>query len=138
MDKIKWRPTSSKVRQGDVKPMSHEVERFKTRWVVQGVNMRKGIDYKESHSYTINADSDRIMVCVGTWHGWYIFTQDFKNFYLQGRLADHPEEPDIFVEQAPGFEEPGKENWVCKCNCLMRALYSRRQQKLRVLFIELV
>ena len=49
---IKWKPI------GENKESKFEVQRFKARWVAQGYNLHKGIDYTNAYAFTLNADSD--------------------------------------------------------------------------------
>ena len=90
-------------------PSSFEVERFKARWVAQGYNMHKGIDYDNAYAFTLGTDSPRVLVAVAAFYGHEIYALDFKNFYLRGVL----EGPPVYVEQPPLFKVKGKEDWAC-------------------------
>ena len=46
---------------------------------------------------------------------------DVKTAFLNSVL---PEEETVYMEQPKGFEESGKENWVCR---LLKGLYSTKQ-----------
>ena len=84
MFKIKWKNTA----QGQ--PSSFEVERFKARWVAQGYNMHKGIDYDNACAFTLSTDSARVLVAVAAFYGHEIYALGLKNFYLRGVLEGPP------------------------------------------------
>lgn len=117
--KIKWKPIAEFNALGE-KLNRYEVDRFKVRWVAQGYNMHKGIDYINAYAFTIGADSDRLLLAVSVYYKFMMFTLDFKNFYLRGKMEGKP----VYIKQAPGFEVAGKEDWVCQLN---RALYGLPQ-----------
>ena len=52
---------------------------------------------------------------------WDIQHFDIKTAFLHGVL---PETETVFMEQLPGFEEPGKSDWVW---CLTKSLYRMKQ-----------
>ena len=81
--------------------------RFKARLVAQGFGLQEGRDYKIAYAGVLGTDSARALVCFGAYYGYEIFSLDFQNFYITGKL-DH----DVFTKQAPGYEVKGKEDWV--------------------------
>ena len=107
--KIKWKHDPY----AESPDMAYEILRWKARLIAQGYNQIKGIDYKESYSYTVSRDSIRILICICYAFGWSMYSLDFKNFYLQGTLADAGEKP-MYVKQPPGYVVKGKEDWVCE------------------------
>ena len=53
--------------------------------------------------------------------GWDLQQLDVKMAFLHGVL---PPEETAYVEQPPGFEEPGKEDWVWR---LQKSIYRMKQ-----------
>jgi hypothetical protein len=116
--KIKWKdnPDYNGDKLSNFSP--YAIDRFKARWIAQGYNLQKGIDFFESYSFTLGCDSERAMIAIAIFYHLFIFGLDFKNFYLHGkRTEDHVP---THVEQPKRFTVEGKEDHVC---LLKRALY---------------
>lgn len=110
------------------------IDKFKSRLVAQGFNMEKGVDFENSYSNNIAADTVRYLSALAAWYGFNTRSMDFKGFYLIGDLKD-----EIYMRQARGFEVKGKEDWLYK---LLKTLYGLpqsgrlAQQKLIKIFVE--
>ena len=107
--KIKWKHNPH----ATSKTKAYEIVRFKARWVATGYNQTKGIDFKESYAYVIQNDSIRILVCLRSALGLCQASIDFKNFYLQGVLAEAGEKP-FYAKQPQGYVVAGKEDHACR------------------------
>jgi hypothetical protein len=102
----------------------------KGRVVLRGDKQVKYINYDEKFSPVMKSSSRNALIGAATLHDWFIYQGDFEAAYLNGVLWDESEDGEnisnsdlknpIFVEQVPGFEVPGKEDWVGK---LMKGLY---------------
>lgn len=98
-----------------------DIVRFKVRHVLQGFNQVYGQEYTKTTSPTARAESWRILLHLAATQGWDAMQIDVKTAFLYGVL---PEEETTYMEQPQGFEEPGKEDHVCK---LERGLYGMKQ-----------
>jgi hypothetical protein len=58
---------------------------------------------------------------IATSLGWDIQQFNIKTAFLHGIL---PENKTMYMEQPPGFEETGKEDWVMK---LLKSIYGMKQ-----------
>jgi hypothetical protein len=73
--------------------------RYKTRCVLAGWSMRKGIDYKETFSPTVRQDSLKAVLAIAVQKGYNILQFDYKTAYLNSKLK----EP-VYMEIPPGFD----------------------------------
>ena len=62
--------------------------RFKARLVAQGFSQVYGVDYNETYSPTLRADSLRILLAVAAYRDWDIHQIDVKTAYLEGDLHE--------------------------------------------------
>jgi hypothetical protein len=97
------------------------VVRYKVRYVAKGYTQRYGIDYDKTTAPTARLESFRALLHIGASLGWDIQQYDVKTAFLHGVL---PPEETMFMEQPPGFEAPGKEEWVMR---LMKSIYGMKQ-----------
>ena len=97
------------------------VVRYKVRYVAKGYAQRYGIDYDKTAAPTVRLESFRVLLHIATSLGWDIQHFDVKTAFLHGIL---PENETMYMEQPPGFEAPGKEDWVMK---LMKSIYGMKQ-----------
>uniref|UniRef100_A0A803QCY3 Integrase catalytic domain-containing protein n=1 Tax=Cannabis sativa TaxID=3483 RepID=A0A803QCY3_CANSA len=95
------------------------LQRLKARLVAKGFHQRLGIDFGETYSPVIKASTVRIILAIAVSKGWDIRQLDINNAFLNGTL-----EEDVFMAQPEGFEEKGKEHFVCKLN---KSLYGLKQ-----------
>lgn len=94
-----------------IKHDEHEkITRLKTRQVLQRYTMVQGRDYDKTTSSTACAESWHILLHMAATLGWDATQVDVKTAFLNGIL---PEEEKIFMQQSKGFEEDGKQDWVC-------------------------
>ncbi|KAG5731566.1 hypothetical protein E4T56_gene5461 [Termitomyces sp. T112] len=97
------------------------IVRFKVRHVLQGFNQIYGKEYTKTTSPTVRTESWRILLHLAAVQGWDAMQIDVKTAFLYGVL---PEEETTYMEQLRDFEEPGKEDYVCK---LEKGLYGMKQ-----------
>ncbi len=94
---------------------------FKSLWVCRGFEAVFGQDYTEMMSPTMRTESFRVILHTRVAMAWEAFQVNMKTAYLYGLL---PGGEACYMEQPPGFEEPGKEDWVWKLN---KGLYGMPQ-----------
>ena len=97
------------------------ISRYKVRYVVKGFAQRYGIDYNKTTAPTARLESFRALLHIAAVLDWDIQHFDIKTAFLHGVL---PDDETIFMDQPPGFEEPGKEDWVWR---LTKSLYGMKQ-----------
>lgn len=119
-------PNGHKVRKGrpifKVKRDEHgNAVRYKVRLVFKGYEQIYGKDYNKTTSPTARMESWRILLHIAATEGWNATQIDVKTAFLYGVL---PDEEVQYMEQPAGFEEPGKEEWVCE---LRKGLYGMKQ-----------
>lgn len=81
--------------------------------------LTQGIDYKEKFASTVRWNSILVLLAIAAKFDYDISLFDMKTFFLNGKLEDS-----VFMEQAPGWEVPGKprQDWICKVNKSMYGL----------------
>jgi hypothetical protein len=97
------------------------VVRYKVRYVAKGYAQHYGIDYDKTTAPTVRLESFRALLHLAASLGWDIQHFDVKTAFLHGVL---PENETMYMEQPPGFEASGKEDWVMK---LMKSIYGMKQ-----------
>ncbi|KAB2604291.1 retrotransposon protein [Pyrus ussuriensis x Pyrus communis] len=95
------------------------LDKHKARLVTKGFTQREGIDYNETFSPVSTKDSMRIILAITAHFDLELHQMDVKMAFLNGDL-----EEDIYMQQAPGFVERGKEAMVCKLN---KSIYGLKQ-----------
>ena len=100
-----------------------EIEKFKTRLVVQGFSLTPEDEFFESYSFVVAASNTRMLLYVAAQTGEELSSADVGNAYLE---ADLPEDEVIFVEQHPDAELEGypRDEWVLR---LKKCLYGLPQ-----------
>ena len=97
------------------------ITRYKVRYVAKGFAQCYLIDYKKTTTPTARLESFRALMHIAACLDWDIQHFNIKTAFLHGVL---PEMETVFMEQPPGFEEPGKPDWVWR---LTKSLYSMKQ-----------
>ena len=119
-------PNGRKILQGKpvfrIKRDEHGIpSHFKARWVLKGYEQVEGLDYVDTHSPTARSESFRIGLHIAASMDWEMQNFDIKTAFLHGELS---KEETCWMEQPPGFEEPGKDDHVWE---LLKALYGMKQ-----------
>jgi len=94
-----------------IKMKNGVVSSYKSRFCADG--SRSYFDKEEVFSPVARSTSLRIINALAALEGRTIRTGDVPSAYVK---APVPEGIDIYMRQPQGFEEPGKENWVCHLN----------------------
>jgi hypothetical protein len=97
------------------------ISRYKVRYVAKGFAQRYLVDYTKTTAPTARLESFRSLLHIAAVLDWDIQHVDIKTAFLHGVLPDSEQ---VYMEQPPGFEEPGKEDWVMR---LMKSLYGMKQ-----------
>ena len=92
-----------------------EVTRNKARLVVQGYSQQEGIDYTETFAPVARLEAIRLLLTYAINHGIILYQMDVKSAFLNGVIED-----EMFVKQAPGFEDLKHPDHVFK---LKKSLY---------------
>ena len=93
---------------------------YKARYVSKSFNQVFGSDYLETFAPTAKLSSIRMLLALATHIFCELFQFDFSSPYLNADL-----EEDVYAEQPPGFEIPGKgSKLVCK---LLKGVYGLKQ-----------
>lgn len=97
------------------------ISRYKVRYIAKGFAQRYLIDYNKTTAPTARLESFRALMHIAAVLDWDVQHFDIKTAFLHGVL---PESETVFMEQPPGFEEPGKKDWVWR---LQKSLYGMKQ-----------
>lgn len=97
------------------------IARYKVRYVAKGFAQRYLVDYDKTTAPTAQLESFRSLLHIAAVLDWEIHHVDIKTAFLHGVL---PASETVFMEQPPGFETPGKEDWVWR---LVKSLYGMKQ-----------
>ena len=95
------------------------VEKFKGRLVAQGYSQKYGIDYEETFSPVARFSSIRTLLAFAVEVGMQLHQMDVVTAFLNGDLKE-----EIYMQQPPGYTQPGKEELVCR---LKKSLYGLKQ-----------
>jgi Reverse transcriptase (RNA-dependent DNA polymerase) len=79
------------------------------------------LDYDKTTAPTAHLESFRIILHIAAALDWDIYQFDIKTAFLNGVL---PPDKIAYMEQPPGFKEPGKEDWVME---LSKSIYGIKQ-----------
>jgi hypothetical protein len=93
----------------------------KARLIVHGNTQRPGEDYAISEIFApvVKLESLRILLAYAVTEELHLLQGDVKTAYLNSDLKE-----DVYMRQPKGFEEPGKETYVCK---LKKSIYGLHQ-----------
>lgn len=94
------------------------IEKYKARIVALGC-MQKANDHGETFSPGIDFTTIRIALAIAVWNRAYVHQMDVTGAFLYGRLKE-----EIYMSQPKGFEEEGKEDYVCQ---LKKSIYGLKQ-----------
>jgi hypothetical protein len=95
------------------------VVRHKARLVAKGYAQRQGIDYDEVFAPVARLEAVRLLLALAAQEGWQVHHMDVKTAFFNGDLQE-----EVYVQQAPGFAQPGQEHKVYRLN---KALYGLHQ-----------
>ena len=95
------------------------IEHHKARLIAKGYAHTYGIDYEETFAPVAKMATVRAVIAVAASRGWIMHQMAVKNAFLHGELQE-----EVYVEQPPGYVDPGHPNYVCK---LRKALYGLNQ-----------
>jgi hypothetical protein len=98
-----------------------KVVRYKVRYVAKGYAQQYGINYDKTTAPTARLESFRAIAHLAASLDWDLKQYDIKTAFLHGVL---PPDESMFMEQPPGFECPGKEDWVWQ---LLKSIYGMKQ-----------
>jgi len=111
------------------------VERYKARWVANGMRQVEGTDYTQTFSPVVKAISVRLVLTLAVTRDWKLVQLDISNAFLHGKLNER-----ILVSQPVGFEDSRHPTRVC---LLQKSLYGLKQaprmwyQRLREVLAEM-
>ena len=91
----------------------------KARLVGKGYTQQFGVDYNETWAAVTRLESVRMTAAIAAKHNLKLWQIDFVGAYLNSITKE-----DIYMRQAEGFIEPGKEDLVYK---LMHTIYGTMQ-----------
>ena len=92
---------------------------YKARLVAQGYSQQPGLDYDETFSPVVRAESVRALIAVAAEHNIMTHEMDVKTAFLNGNL-----EEEVYMRQPEGFVEEGQEHLVCR---LKKSIYGLKQ-----------
>ncbi|XP_073362212.1 uncharacterized mitochondrial protein AtMg00820-like [Aegilops tauschii subsp. strangulata] len=74
------------------------LERYKSRWVVQGFRQRAGVEFTDTFAPIVKPGTIRTVLQLAVSRAWHVHQLDVSNAFLHGHLADQ-----VFCEQPTGF-----------------------------------
>lgn len=95
------------------------VERYKARLVAKGFSQVEGVDFTETFAPVAKFSSIRAILAIAAALDLDVQQMDVKTAFLNGDLDE-----EIYMQQPPGTEQPGKEHLVWR---LRKALYGLKQ-----------
>src|SRR6266567_8324909 len=95
--------------------------RYKVRYMAKGYAQQYGIDYNKTTAPTARLESFCVVLHITASLNWDLQQFNIKTAFLHGIL---PPDETAYMEQPPGFEEPGKEGWVMQ---LHKSIYGMKQ-----------
>jgi hypothetical protein len=98
-----------------------KVVHYKVRYVAKGFAQQFGIDYDKTTAPISRLESLRAISHLAAMLDWDLCQFNIKTAFLHGIL---PPDETMFMEQPPGFEAPGKHDWVWR---LLKSIYGMKQ-----------
>ena len=99
-----------------IKRDEHEaVVRHKAWLVIKEYAQRHGIDYDEVFAPVACMEAVRLLLALAAHEGWQVHHMDVKMTFLNGDLQE-----EVYVQQAPGFAQPGQEHKVMSTQSSLR------------------
>ncbi|GAA0142464.1 transmembrane signal receptor [Lithospermum erythrorhizon] len=83
--------------------------KYKARVVARGFSQKEGVNYNEIFSSVVRHTSIRVLLAIVAHQDLELKQLDVKTTFLHGEL-----EEEIYMIQPHGFQEPGKEDYICK------------------------
>ena len=96
-----------------------QVAKYKAKLVERGFLQKYGQDYYKVYAIVGRMETIRFIVAIAVKNNWSMYQLDVKSAFLNGEL-----EEEVYVNQPPGFEIKGNEEYVYK---LDKALYGLKQ-----------
>jgi hypothetical protein len=95
------------------------LDKRKSRFVIAAYtkSLVQGIDYEEKYAGTARFPSILGIVAQAAHFDMELTVIDIKTFFLYGKLGENDK---LYMEQPAGYEEPDKEDYVCK---LLASIY---------------
>lgn len=94
-------------------------KRLEGRLVVRGFTQKEGVDFNDIFSSVVNYRSIRMLLAMVARFDLELEQMDVKISFLYGDLNEM-----ILMKQPEGYEEKGKEEYMCKIN---RSIYGLKQ-----------
>ena len=94
---------------------------YKVQYIAKGYAQCYSINYDKTTMPTVWLESFRAVLHIAMILGWDLQHFDIKTTFLHRILPDNET---MFMEQPPGFEVGGKEDWVIK---LLKSIYRMKQ-----------
>ena len=87
--------------------------------MAKGYSQKFGIDFEETFAPVVRLSSIRTLLAFAINNNMTVHQMDVVTAFLNGELQE-----EIYMQQPPGYEVPGKERMVCK---LKKSLYGLKQ-----------
>jgi hypothetical protein len=95
------------------------IERFKARLVAKGYHQQPGLDFTETFSPMVKANTIRLVLSLAITQQWTICQIDIQNAFLHGQLQE-----EVYMQQPQGYVHPNFPHHVCR---LKKSLYGLKQ-----------
>uniref|UniRef100_A0A5S6QQI6 Reverse transcriptase Ty1/copia-type domain-containing protein n=1 Tax=Trichuris muris TaxID=70415 RepID=A0A5S6QQI6_TRIMR len=95
------------------------IDTYKARLVARGFSQRYGEDYDEIFAPVVKHETIRMILSIAAMRSLHVRHFDVKCAYLNGEIHE-----ELYMEQPPGFVQPGNENLVLR---LKRSIYGLKQ-----------
>uniref|UniRef100_A0A5S6Q1M4 Integrase catalytic domain-containing protein n=1 Tax=Trichuris muris TaxID=70415 RepID=A0A5S6Q1M4_TRIMR len=85
------------------------IDTYKARLVARGFSQRYGEDYDEIFAPVVKHETIRMLLSIAAMRSLHVRHFDVKCAYLNGEIHE-----ELYMEQPPGFVQPGNENLVLR------------------------